>query len=114
MDIGGLLNKSTEEGDKEQEGSGSLSDIPPNPLSTPMQPVRHQMEVIVKTLSQNTYSIETAEEDTLLDLKQKIAVAEGTPAEMQRVVIGGKVAPVPQALFLVGCFDLHPHLVFMT
>ena len=119
IEFGALMNRKESgenppDGRREgQTGGTLLSDIPQNPLPSPaQQPERHLMTVMVKTLTGAVYTIETAEEDTLLILKQKIEEAEGTPVDRQRVVVGGKVIaslpcfPIQQACMLSGGYHV--------
>ncbi|KAI0028748.1 hypothetical protein K488DRAFT_57870 [Vararia minispora EC-137] len=49
------------------------------------------MKVTIKTLQQKVFSIETGDNDTVGDMKAKIAEQQGHPVESQKIIFSGKV-----------------------
>lgn len=52
--------------------------------------LRGGMEIFVKTLTGKTVSIEVEANESIEDVKAKIAEKEGIPAEQQRLIFGGQ------------------------
>ncbi|VDB87414.1 unnamed protein product [Peniophora sp. CBMAI 1063] len=56
------------------------------------------VKVTIKTLQQKVFTIETAESDTVRDLKSKISAEQGHPVENQKIIFSGKVLADDKAI----------------